>query len=200
MPACVLLYAMRRTDRTNTKKYIQSYRRNRLSPTNTNPSASADMDTEGGVGVGVGVGRSGMNNSNRSGSSSVHSGWLATLFLRSNTEPGHSLVGFDDSDDSDDSDDDAFGLIGGSGAGLMLDDPDMPDHVVSPLLRATSHHSHAADDSPPDSSGDDPMGLSSNGNNINDSLSTGVKPLRPQQEPLDFYQGAPNNHGLYRYT
>ena len=163
MPACVLLYAMRRTDSSNTKRYIQGYkakthhggRMNRNQNQNENPTTSTS-----------------------SANGSGNSGWLKNLFVRQTTEPGYSLNGLDDMDGDEDGgdpgDDDYFSTDGSDDEydidGNTVTDPNMLDHVASPLLR--------------NANGDGGM---MEGNLTN-------------TEHLDFYQGAPNNNGLYRYN
>jgi hypothetical protein len=165
-PASVLLYALRKTDRTNNKRYLQGY--------------NDDKVRDGGRGSQA-----------LSTGSSTHGGRPSSWFRnmlggRRPTDHGHSLVGGDDLDSDlgdprdyeggqsprpDDTGlDHAFNLLDGCTGADLADDDDMLGEPSAPLLDGRQEEAMGRD-----------------------------APHLEPPETIDFYQGAPNNNGLYRY-
>jgi len=163
-PASVLLYALRKTDRSNNKRYQQGYNDDK-----DDGRASQVYST----GSSTAGGRS--------------SSWFRNMLGgRRATDHGHSLVAGDA--DSD------LGDIRGDGADGMSPRPDDTglDHAFNML-----------DGCKGAGLVDDDCLLGEPGSGPGAPLLTGDDESQAShvvsEEPIDFYQGAPNNNGLYRY-
>ena len=183
MPACVLLYTMRKTDSNNVHRYLTHFNRKRpdllYSSTQSNISQSTST-----------------------------SSWFKDLFLRRNTEHGASLTGFGEVDDDDD----------------LFRDPASIDHIEdhegdthNALLNYEDEydivHFHSNTNNTTSNTNNNnlkhkntvPSKLTNDGNSntvnkgITDTDSSAHSSTDMNNSPLDFYQGAPNNNGLYRY-
>ena len=207
MPACVLLYTMRKTDSTNVHRYL----------TNFNRRNKPELLYNG-------------TQSNISQSTSTSS-WFKDLFLRRNTEHGASLTGFGEEDEeenlyleqslnSEDGDthsallnyNDEYDVInfhsntadhgnltrgvtgvtgGNDGSGHPSKSKQKQSNSsIYPRDSTTStikNHMHSNNN------------MNGNGNKPSDSVSSSNNSSELNNSPLDFYQGAPNNNGLYRY-